>query len=211
MIIMGTRLGDFLSLFVRPLLTSFFSNPTAWIRSGGGVPLPVQPKQRPLAVRLRKRREAVSRLGPSGRRTPKKKRITAHRVYPQREEESRAELPSSPILPAFQLWLNENLKTPPPRRLYSHGDTRSKRRAMDRAAREARQSLSRGVPCMSHLTFFHTSSPVGRSHDGMGRERGKERGGGCVYDRGGGWSRRTPFRTAKLQIPQKLSSASRTL
>ena len=156
MIIMGTRLGDFLSLFVRPLLTSFFffSNPTAWIRSGGGVPLPVQPKQRPLAVRLRKRREAVSRLGPSGRRTPKKKRITAHRVYPQREEESRAELPSSPILPAFQLWLNENLKTPPPRRLYSHGDTRSKRRAMDRAAREARQSLSRGVPCMSHLTFF---------------------------------------------------------
>ena len=184
MIIMGTRLGDFLSLFVRPLLTSFFSNPTAWIRSGGGVPLPVQPKQRPLAVRLRKRREAVSRLGPSGRRTPKKKRITAHRVYPQREEESRAELPSSPIphnLPAFQLWLNENLKTPPPRRLYSHGDTRSKRRAMDRAAREARQSLSRGVPCMLHLTFFIQVAQLEGFMTEWGRERGKEKEGEAAF------------------------------
>ena len=181
MIIMGTRLGDFLSLFVRPLLTSFFSNPTAWIRSGGGVPLPVQPKQRPLAVRLRKRREAVSRLGPSGRRILKKKRITAHRVYPQREEESRAELPSSPILPAFQLWLNENLKTPPPRRLYSHGDTRSKRRAMDRAAREARQSLSRGVPCMSHLTFFIQVAQLEGFMTEWGRERGKEKEGEAAF------------------------------
>lgn len=52
-----------------------------------------------------------------------------------------------------QLWFNEKSPNAGVRRLYSHGDIESKRQTTERAAREARQSLSRGTTFVTAYVF----------------------------------------------------------
>lgn len=136
------------------------------VAGDGGVPLPNQPKRRTPCRHASDNEKERFRGWASGRRVleaPREAPI-AHSVsgadHPQGEEpraEFQVSLPVRTTCQRFNFGLMK-ISQRHTQHLYSHGDTRSKRRVMDRAAREARRAYrERFLVC--HILRFSYNSP----------------------------------------------------